>query len=72
LPLAFAEDLNNYDVDRFDGARVTRPSFAEIEAGWKPTSAAHLEGEAAERAEIQEMSAYYRAKTHRFNSKYLG
>jgi hypothetical protein len=66
LPIAFAEDLNSYDVRRFDGARVTRPPLAEIEAGWKPSNAVHLEGEAAELAERQRMDAYYRAKSHQY------
>jgi hypothetical protein len=71
LPLAFMENLNNYNVDRFDRARVTQPTLAEIKAGWKLTSAAHLEGEAVEGAESQQMSAYYCAKAHRWSSKYL-
>jgi hypothetical protein len=69
LPLAFAEDLKNYNVQRYDGARVTWPTLAEIEAGWKLMNAAHLEGEAAECAESRQMKDYYRAKAHQWNRK---
>lgn len=70
MPLAFAEDLKNYNVES-DGARVTRPALAEVEAGWEPTSAVHLEGEAAERAESQEMDDYYRVQAYRWRQEYL-
>lgn len=66
MPIAFAEDINSYDVRRSGGARVTRPPLAEIEAGWKPENAAHLEGEAAERAESERMDAYYRSKARQY------
>ena len=56
--MTFAEDLSNYDVRRVNGAHVTRPALALIEAGWKPSYAAHLEGEAAERTERQQMVDY--------------
>jgi hypothetical protein len=49
----FAKGLDNYDVAcpfRTD-VFVTRPTLAEIEAGWKPGNAAHLEGEAEAREE---------------------
>lgn len=62
LPTVFAEGLDNYDVARPSRRDVfiTRPSLAKIKAGWKPKNAVHLEGEAEEREERQQMQEYYK------------
>ena len=62
LPAVFAEGLDNYDVARpyMDDVFVKRPTLAEIEAGWKPRNAVHLEGEAEAREEKESMAEYYR------------
>jgi len=61
LRIAFAEGLDEYDVARSvrGGATVLRPTLAEIESGWKPKNAVHLEGEDAEQAEENEMQECY-------------
>jgi hypothetical protein len=44
--MLFVEGLDNYDVSRLGReTHVTRPTCAEIEAGWKPRNAVHLEEE---------------------------
>jgi hypothetical protein len=66
LHTLFAEGLDNYDVARpyeHCEAWITRPTLAEIEEGWKPTNAVHLEGEDAELREQQKMNDYYRYKS---------
>ena len=61
LPAVFAEGLDNYDVARPSRGDVfiTRPTLAEIEAGWKPMNAVHMEGEAEAREEQESMNEYY-------------
>jgi hypothetical protein len=61
LCMIFTEGLDEYDVARSSrgGATVRRPTLAEIESGWKPKKAVHLEGEDAERAEEEEMEFRY-------------
>jgi hypothetical protein len=61
LLIVFTEGLDEYDVARSSrgGATVRRPTLAEIESGWKPKNAVHLEGEDAERAEEEEMEFLY-------------
>ena len=67
MPAVFAESLDNYDVNRpyLDDVFITRPSLAEIEAGWKPRNAVHLEGEAEAREEEERMREYYRYRSQR-------
>jgi hypothetical protein len=61
LRIVFTEELDEYDVARSSrgGATVRRPTLAEIESGWKPKNAVHLEGEDAERAEEEKMEFHY-------------
>ena len=65
LPAVFAEGLDNYDVARpyRTDVFVTRPTLAEIEAGWKPRNAVHMEGEAEAREEKKRTEEYYRYRT---------
>ena len=62
LPAVFAEGLDNYDVARpsRDDVIITRPTLGEIEAGWKPSNAVHLEGEPEAREEAESMVEHYR------------
>jgi hypothetical protein len=43
-----------------EDAIITRPTLAEIEAGWKPRNAVHLEGDAEAQEEKERMQEYYR------------
>ena len=62
MPALFAEGLDNYDVEHpfHENPIITRPTLGEIEAGWKPMNAAHLEGEAEALEERRSMEAHYR------------
>ena len=62
MPAVFAEGLDNYDVARpsRDDVIITRPTLGEIEAGWKPSNAVHLEGEPEAREEAESMVEHYR------------
>lgn len=73
LPTVFAESLNNYDVARpfRTDVFVTRPSLAEITAGWKPKNAVHLEGEAEEHEERQQMQEYYQYRARQQMNDFL-
>jgi hypothetical protein len=61
LRMAFTEGLDGYDVSRPepDYASVYRPPLTEIEDGWKPTSAVHLEGAEVEREEAERMQSTF-------------
>lgn len=70
LLVVFAEGIHGYNVSRCvseGSTTVSRPNLAKINADWKPSQAAHLEGEEEEMKLDENNRKYYAFKYRHFN-----